>query len=291
MVEKNEYGFFTLKDKPSSEDLKKYYEEKYYQNALGGYEQNYSIEELKYFRNKIVERFYVIQKHLSSKNKPALLDIGCGEGWVLNFFLEKQWSITGLDYSNYGCDKFNPHCSEHLIVGDIYESLEKLEQQNLRFDVVWLDNVLEHVLEPETLIERIKKIVSSEGLLVIEVPNDFSFLQNFLFQHEYVDRQFWIAVPDHISYFNNEALKNLLNAFGWTTISVLADYPIDWNLLNRNTNYIMDKSLGSSCHTERVVFENLLHQQPIEKIIQFYEAVASVGLGRQIVGIFKAEAK
>jgi 2-polyprenyl-3-methyl-5-hydroxy-6-metoxy-1,4-benzoquinol methylase len=289
MIIKNEYGFFSLENKPSPDELAKYYSDKYYQNASGNYEQNYSKEEVEYFKNKIAERFYLIQKTLPPKSEMNFLDVGCGEGWVLKYFFERGWQVTGLDYSNYGCSKFNPDCLPFLIVNDIYQSLDNLLAQGMSYDVVWLDNVLEHVLDPEKLIQNIKPIVKQNGLLVIEVPNDFSILQDFLIKNEYVDREYWIAIPDHISYFNRPGLENLLHAFGWSSIAILADYPIDWNLLNDKTNYVMDKSVGKACHMERVVFENLIHQQPIEKVIQLYKAMADIGLGRQIVGIFRKE--
>jgi len=291
MVVKNSYGFYTLKDKPTQKELEEYYRDKYYQDAAGGYERNYSCEEVEYFNNKIAERYHIVENALKGNDTPTLLDIGCGEGWVLNFFLEKKWSVTGLDYSDFGCGKFNSHCIPYLINGDVYTNINNLTQQGSSFDVAWLDNVLEHVLDPEELIRKINTIVRPNGLLVIEVPNDFSFLQDYLLRNGYIDREFWIAIPDHISYFNREGLQNLLTTFGWTTITILADYPIDWNLLNKNTNYIMDKTVGKSCHLERVVFENMIHQLPIDEVIRFYEAMARVGLGRQIVGIFRKGAK
>ena len=45
-VELNKYGFYSLINKPSPEELKDYYEKKYYQNAAGNYEQQYSESEL-----------------------------------------------------------------------------------------------------------------------------------------------------------------------------------------------------------------------------------------------------
>jgi 2-polyprenyl-3-methyl-5-hydroxy-6-metoxy-1,4-benzoquinol methylase len=288
MVVRNKYGFFTLSEKPSQEALVEYYREKYYQTAAGGYEKAYSAEEILYFNNKIEEKFFVIETHREGGSKPPrLLDIGCGEGWVLNFFKNKGWDVLGIDYSEHGCSKFNPDCLGQLKSGDIYEILGQLVQSDERFDVVWLDNVLEHVLDPESLVQDIRKVMAETGLLTVEVPNDFSRLQMHLLDKSHIDREFWVAVPDHISYFNRSGLESLMASNGWQTVSMIADYPIDWNLLNHNTNYVMDKSKGKSCHLERVAFENLLHHEPIDKVVAFYKAMADLGLGRQLVGFFE----
>jgi 2-polyprenyl-3-methyl-5-hydroxy-6-metoxy-1,4-benzoquinol methylase len=283
---KNKYGFYWVKERPRKEDLEKYYSEKYYQEAKGSYEIEYDQAEQDYFVNKIAQKAFVLDQHLNVA-KPKLLDVGCGEGWALRYFKKKNWDVLGLDYSSFGCEKFNPECSANMIVGNVYENLDKLIAEGRKFDVVWIDNVLEHVIDPEYLINNIKNIVSPSGILVVEVPNDFSVIQDYVLRNEYIDRQFWVAIPDHLSYFNKEGLENLLHSNGWKSISILSDYPIDWSLLNPNTNYIKDKSKGKSCHRTRIEFENLVHTLPTDKVINFYKAMADLGLGRSITGFFK----
>jgi 2-polyprenyl-3-methyl-5-hydroxy-6-metoxy-1,4-benzoquinol methylase len=286
MVKLNQYGYYELSNKPNEKELKTYYQEKYYQESKGTYEQCYSDEDILYFENKIKEKVYLIEKFGLSKEKKSLLDIGCGEGWALNFFKKIGWEVTGVDYSDFGCAKFNPHCIENLMVGDMFEQLERLIQQNKKFDLVWLDNVLEHALDPNDLIKKSIQLLNKNALLLIEVPNDFSDLQKHLFENKFIDKEFWIAVPDHISYFNKSGLINLMHNNGFCALEVIGDYPIDINLLNEDSNYIKDKTKGKNCHRERIQFENFIHQQEMEKIIGFYRSMLDLGLGRQIIGLF-----
>ncbi len=281
------YGYFSVKKTTSQSELEEYYEKKYYQEAKGSYEAAYSAEEIAYFNNKIAERSFVLEKNLPSKGQKSLLDVGCGEGWALQYFKKKGWNVLGLDYSSYGCEKFNPDCTENLVAGDVYKNLQTLIAKGETFDVVWVDNVLEHVIDPEGLVSDLKKITKSSGVLVIEVPNDFSMIQKYLLEKRYVDRPYWVAIPDHLSYFNKDGLENLLHATGWKTITCLGDYPIDWNLINPNTNYVQDKTKGKSCYRERIEIENLIHTMPIEKVVNFYASMADVGYGRGITGFFK----
>lgn len=288
---KNKYGFYWVKDRPNKEELEKYYGEKYYQEAKGSYEIEYDLNEQNYFINKIAQKSFIIEQHLDDQTPKRFLDIGCGEGWALSYFKKKGWEVLGLDFSSFGCKKFNPDCSENMIAGNVYENLDKLIDEGRKFDVVWVDNVLEHVTDPEFLVADIKKIVSPSGILVIEVPNDFSVIQEYALKNEYIDKSFWVVIPDHLSYFNKEGLENLLHSFGWESISVIGDYPIDWSLLNPNTNYVKDKTKGKSCHRTRIEFENLLHTMPTEKIVAFYKSMADLGLGRSITGFFKLSKK
>ena len=284
---KNKHGYYSVKNIPTEVELAEYYEKKYYQVAVGSYEIEYDAEEVLYFKNKIEERTYIIEQNLAASNNKRFLDIGCGEGWALNNYKEKGWEVVGLDYSDFGCKKFNSSCQENLIVGNIYSNLKKLIVEKKQYSVVWIDNVLEHVTDPEFLVNEIKDVIEPGGILVIEVPNDFSFIQKYAIDKKLVDNEFWVVTPDHLSYFNKEGLSNLLSSSGYQTIDFIADYPIDINLLNPNTNYVKDRTKGKSCHKERISFENLIHQRPMDHVLDFYRACAQLGLGRQITGFFR----
>lgn len=283
IIEKNEFGFYNLKSKPTAEELQQYYTEKYYQQAKDNYEQDYSDEEVLYFKNKIEQKAFVAERIIKTKGEKSIIDIGCGEGWTLDYFVKKGWKVKGVDYSIYGCNKFNPHCNDLLIVGDIYGSLKLLLDNKEKFSVVWIDNVLEHVLDPLELLTFCKDLVDENGVIIVEVPNDYSILQNFLLENELVSKPYWIAIPDHISYFNKEGLLNLAKAVGLQSAFYMSDFPIDINLLNPYTNYQKDKNKGKACYQAKIAFENLIHSISVEKTVEFYRSMLEIGLGRQLV--------
>ncbi len=119
------------------------------------------------------------------------------------------------------------------------------------------------------------------------MPNDFSVIQKYLYDKEYISEPFWIKKPDHISYFNKDGLIAICNEVGYEFKYIISDYPIDLNLFNENTNYIKDSSKGKSCHHTRIVAENLIHSISMEKSIELYEILAQLGIGRQIIAFFQ----
>jgi SAM-dependent methyltransferase len=286
-VVKHELGYYEVKDKPSIEELKEFYSKQYYQDSKGAYQAEYSDEEILFFKNKTEQKYNIILDEFDKSNKKiqnlSLLDVGCGEGWALDFFKNKKWDVLGLDYSNFGCSKCNPNCIDSLIVGDIYESLSKLKKQARKFDVILLLNVLEHVLNPIELLNDFKNVISENGILVIDVPNDFSDLQLHLLNNGIINRPFWILIPDHISYFTKDSLSNIGNFAGWKLNKLTTGYPIDLNLFNVNTNYIMDKTKGKAVHEARIKIENFLHEESPEKANLIFEAMASAGIGRNLI--------
>ena len=133
-VIKHELGYYEIKDKPAIEELNDYYSKKYYQDAKGAYQTEYNEEEILFFKNKIEQKYNVIINEFNKANhnpaKLSLLDVGCGEGWALGFFKNKNWDVLGLDYSSFGCSKCNPDCSGNVLIGDIYESLNALKKKS-----------------------------------------------------------------------------------------------------------------------------------------------------------------
>ncbi len=121
------------------------------------------------------------------------------------------------------------------------------------------------------------------------MPNDFSLLQQYLFNHDYISKPFWVSVPAHISYFNQDGLKALCEFVGWSCEKMMGDFPIDFNLLNKHVNYINNKNVGKDCHKTRLVIENLLHNVSVVKTNELYTILGELGLGRDIIGFFKSK--
>ncbi|MBD2768034.1 class I SAM-dependent methyltransferase [Hymenobacter sp. BT664] len=294
----NEFGFHEIKHKPSPEELRHYYAQRYYQEERTAYPTSYPPEELEHIEGKLRLRYWVLtqlrQPDVGSDTLSAstsggsFLDIGCGEGWALEYFQRQNWEVLGLDFSSFSLEKFQPALRAHLRTGDLYEELDKLVEAGTQFDVLWLDNVLEHVLEPAELLRQCRALVKPQGVLMVDVPNDFSALQQHLLDTGKIDRPFWVVLPDHLSYFNHNGLRNLAAATGWHVAKVLADQPIDLNLLNPATNYIMNRELGKAAHQARLEQDNfLLQTAPLVAVATYYEGLAGVGLGRSIVAFLQ----
>jgi hypothetical protein len=144
-------------------------------------------------------------------------------------------------------------------------------------------------LDPINLLKSLQKLVAPDGFLVVTVPNDFSITQQAALSLGHIDTPFWVAPPDHLTYFDRSSLKNIASATNWKCLEMLGDFPVDWFLFHSNSNYVRDKSLGKDAHKARIQIENLIHKQPIDNVIQFWSAAAEIGIGRDITAILRSE--
>lgn len=288
---KHPLGYWEIASKPTLHELERYYAEKYYQEAKGSYELEYSKEELQYFRAKLEQRDAIIRRYLPASNQSSkrLLDVGCGEGYALAYFRKHGWSAKGIDFSSAGVSSKNPDCLDALVTGDIFALLQSEMTAGATYDVVWLQNVLEHVIDPLGLLKSLRSLVAPGGLAVVTVPNDCSITQRGALDHGHIENAFWVAPPDHLTYFDHDSLVNAANETGWTCAEMLGDFPVDWFLFHPGSNYVRDQSAGKAAHKVRVQLENIIHGQPIEDVLRFWAAAAKLGMGRDITAFLRPQ--
>jgi SAM-dependent methyltransferase len=176
----------------------------------------------------------------------------------------------------------NPRLRDKTAVGDVFELLDERITSGSRYQLVWLSNVLEHVLDPVALMRSLRRLVTEDGVLVVTVPNDGSPLQESLLENGDIRERFWIAIPDHLSYFDAESLRRVGAHTGWRCRKILADFPVDIFLLHPGSNYAVDRAQGEAAHRARVRLELLLDEAGHDRVNAFYAAMAAVGLGRQL---------
>lgn len=278
---KSEHGYLSLKNMPSTEELEKYYQDKYFQNDSSVYTHSYSDDELKYLQTKAKVAQYIIDNNLSSSDN-RILDVGAGEGFFANYFLNKHWNVTTLDYSSYAIKNHNPDLEKTLIQGDIFNSLNNLINEKETYRLINLSNVLEHVINPVKLLKQLKSLLSKNSLLRISVPNDYSNFQELLLEKIYTTNT-WFCPPEHLHYFTFDSLKKLLESLNYEIIVSMGEFPIELFLSNEYSNYVKSKQTGKAAHKARVEMDNFLFEQGIEKYVNFYKVCADIGLSRQVV--------
>ena len=293
-VIRNKYGYYEFKNREEGveEDISAHYAEAYYQNELSTYKKEYTDRELKNKYNRLQRIQQVLEKRLSIKTQEKkFLDIGCGEGFALKYFMEHGYEVSGIEYDTYGCKFHNPEMVGKIRKGSAYDVLESFLPESY-LGTVLMDNVLEHVVDPEKLIRKVTEVSKAGTCLIITVPNDFSDTQLELFRKGYIDNAFWVTAasypPEHLSYFSKNALESLLEAYGWRMAFVMGSYPIDFNLFNNSTNYIKNKETGRNCYQAMIEIEEFMNgmEQGTDILIDIYGKLGEAGVGRNITAFF-----
>lgn len=284
-----ELGFLQIQERPTPEELQRHYAERYYQAPeSSSYETVYSDEDIHYREARAELKRFAVDPHLGGSSPGSLLDVGCGEGWLLSVFQRGGWEVAGIDFSSFGIASHNPSLLEFVRIGDVYELLDALASDRESFDVVNLDHVLEHVLDPVGLLERLHCVVRSSGVLLVDVPNDGNSFHEELFASSSIERRWWIAPPEHLNYFTAESFRNTASETDWEVVDMFSDFPIDWFLANKHSNFVNDDSFGPAAHSARLLLSRHIGANGLNRELDFYRALSAVGLGRSLTGVLKA---
>lgn len=284
--EKKQQGYITTTPLPDKATLEKFYRDLYYQAPQSStYQKEYPEIEIEYKKMK----FNVIVHAIRSQGKAsgAFLDIGAGEGFMMQAAHDQEFDVTGIDFSSFGVERFNPGMSRFLRNGDVYENLENLASEKKIFSAVSAVNVLEHVVDPDLFLDKAKNVLAPDGILSITVPNDFSLLQSMALSHGFIDREFWFSPPAHLQYFNTENLEQYCQGRGFEILDAFSDFPIDLFLLHPGSNYVMTPENGPAAHLARMLLELKLASKGFDKFLSYYRSMYTMGMGRDITVLLR----
>jgi SAM-dependent methyltransferase len=194
-----------------------------------------------------------------------------------------HYKVRGIDFSSYGIEQQNPHLAQFFSEGNIYAEIQNIYERNELFDVIFTGNVIEHIISPENFLIGIKKILQPQGLLIIVAPNDFSELQNHLLEIGNAENPWWLAYPDHISYFTYDSMRNFLTEFGFEIKVCLGDFPMELALFSDLTNYVKNRSVGPGVHQLRVNIENYIFDKDPQKLIELSILFGNLRIGRNLI--------
>ena len=179
---------------PSLENLDKYYDSEDYISHTDN--KRSLFENLYHFIKNIALKNKLNLINKLSKNKGLLLDIGAGTGDFLNVAQNNGWQTVGTEPSQK---------AKNIALKKGVTFVENTKElQNNSIDVITMWHVLEHVPELEAQILELKRLLKTNGTLLVAVPN----FKSFDAKHY---GKFWAAydVPIHFWHFSKQSIKLL----------------------------------------------------------------------------------
>jgi 2-polyprenyl-3-methyl-5-hydroxy-6-metoxy-1,4-benzoquinol methylase len=144
-----------------------------------------------------------------------LLEIGVGHGAFLNLAAQQHWAVTGVDVSKYAAAYVRDRYGLPVICG----SIEASELSAEGYDVVHMSHVLEHLQDPIAALRRIRTLLTSGGVVAIEVPNELENLQIKLLRSVSRLPAYRVACT-HVTFFTAATLRRALETAGFAPVVV-----------------------------------------------------------------------
>jgi 2-polyprenyl-3-methyl-5-hydroxy-6-metoxy-1,4-benzoquinol methylase len=117
---------------------------------------------------------YVYARWFANKRRyENVLDIACSNGYGSNMIAKSGKNVVGVDISDDLIDIAKKSESEHLcfIVADIDRDDLAVALDDQKFGLIVSFETLEHVEKPRLMLEKLKRLMTSDGRIIISVPN------------------------------------------------------------------------------------------------------------------------
>ena len=151
--------------------------------------------------SKVERKLKDILKHTTTQD--SLLDIGCNQGIFLNKAKHYFKKCEGIEV--------NKKTAKIAMNNGLKIHTKPIESLKIRksYDVIVIDQLLEHIYDLNNFILHVKKILKKDGVLFISTPN-LDSLGFRLFKEHHMQVYSWF----HINLFTLDTLKKLLTKYG-----------------------------------------------------------------------------
>jgi len=149
-----------------------------------------------------------------------LLAFGCGNGKEIEVGLERNWEVEGFDVDQECVNELIKTHSIPVHTGDFF----KLGLPDESYDCIYLDQVLEHLKNPAPYLKEFHRLLKTEGVLFLAVPNIESLASRWktllgklrLKRHRGKHYDTW----HHLFYFSPRSLGGILEKrFGFESVA------------------------------------------------------------------------
>jgi len=202
---------------PSEDELHAVYNEDYFENEqltaadpsrVYGYVDYISerINKQKGYRGicEVIRGFL-----LSSRQRPRLLDYGCGLGFFLDAAYECGFDVEGVEFNRYALEyirhryRYAAHAPEEFRPREPYE-------------VVTMFDVIEHLREPFEMLDTVHSLLESGGLFVVSTMDSTSVTSRLMGKNLEDFRR----ISEHLFFFDRSNLSSILGKHGFDVLKV-----------------------------------------------------------------------
>jgi ubiquinone/menaquinone biosynthesis C-methylase UbiE len=168
-------------------------------------------------------RFYhTLEKLLSQVEADAVLDAGCGEGYILTNILKSRFeTIIGVDLDN---ERLNYATQIDPTLSIFEGNVQHLPLPDNAVDLALSLEVLEHVGQPEIVLNELHRV--TRKYVILSVPNEPFWRMGNIARGAYW--RDWGNTPEHINHWSIWGFKRFV---GERFNIIASATPVTWSFV------------------------------------------------------------
>ncbi len=176
---------------------------KYYENKPAGYYDNVRHEMLKYL----------------PQNAKKIIDIGCGNGAFAAIVKDRnQAEVWGIELMEDEA-KIAKTVLDKVFIGPCEQFIADLPEGF--FDVIYFNDVLEHLSDPYTVLDILKAKLANDGVIISSIPNVrfFRTFSKVVFGKDWKYDESGIMDKTHLRFFTGKSIRRMYEYLGYKIIT------------------------------------------------------------------------
>ena len=154
-----------------------------------------------------------ILEHIEKKQN--VLEVGCSVGYMTRYLQEVlRCQVTCVEIDEKAAKAAEPY-SQKMVVDDIENTTIDAKLNGNLFDVIILADIIEHLVNPAQVLERLKKFLKPSGLMLLSIPNGAHgsvALEIIDGRWNYMDKG--LLDRGHLHFYDKYSIFNLLQESG-----------------------------------------------------------------------------
>ena len=157
---------------------------------------------------------YEMIKYLP-ENALKVLEVGCGNGCFGEILKKNRdlefWGIEMMPDEAQKAEKV----LDKVFTGMCETFIDDLPDNY--FDAIYFNDVLEHIFDPYSLLEKIKSKLSANGVVISSIPNMryHNEMKMLLFKKDWKYAQYGIMDFTHMRFFTGKSIKRMYVEAGY----------------------------------------------------------------------------
>jgi len=141
---------------------------KYYSEDLT----EYQVAEESIFNDwDFPERMRWVTKRLKDQQAKTILDVGCCDGPYSLNLAKKGYKVTGINLYKPSIELANERAKKFELDAKFIQADAIEFEPKEKFDAILLFEIIEHIPNPKSFIDKYMKMLSKNGVLYISTPN------------------------------------------------------------------------------------------------------------------------
>lgn len=172
-----------------------------------------------------------------------VLEIGCGNGATLN-----KLKQLGIAKTTTGVELFSSKDNYYNTIDHFF--LENVEEINFpfymdnSFDIIILGDVIEHLVDPWSTLQKITRLLSPTGRLIASIPNIryYKVLHSIVWKGDFHYNESGILDQTHLRFFCKKNVIHLFENAGLTIEMLTSQF--DQETINSKRYWLNKLTLG-----------------------------------------------